>query len=163
MDEYPILEIKFTIPEIVKLISCCNQAIVNSEETLREYGNIRMTAHSFTLQDSIDKIWSIKTKIQKSIFDQFGKLQGENIPVSLSILEFIKLNACCNSAIEFQEKTLRYITTDSIVKSTNESICQIRDIKYKIKQELNSLYGRLCVENSKMIIIDTIPEEIRED
>ena len=109
----------------------------------------------FTItQKPMDAISTINAAIEE--FEEYQR--SKKVFHWHSFCEFIKLNAYCNSAIEFHEKTLNYITTDSIVKSINDDICQIRDIKYKIKRELNSLYGKLCVEKSNMIVIDTIPE-----
>ena len=133
------ISICFDIREIVKLLSCCNQAIVSSEERLRQHGNIQY--NGFSLQDSINKIWDIKMKLKNTISNQFGKIHENGIVVTLDIGEFIKLNACCNSAIESEEKMITYIPDTKTFTMCQESIIYIKELKAKIKQSLNAIYG----------------------
>ena len=128
--------ITFTIPEMVKLISCCNQAISSGYTTMCEHGNIHYHTKDFTLKDSMNYIVGIKKKLKETISNQFATNHGR-YSVTLTLGEFIKLNACCNSAIDSQKKTLALISeeSESLINYT-ESIQEIEQLKLKIKSNL---------------------------
>ena len=142
--ERRIITISFTIDDLVKLLSCCNQAIINIEDMIREHGStILMTSSKgITPQNSLEKIWEIKTKLKKSIYNSLGISTKNGISVTLDLTEWIKLNGCCNGAIEFEEKTLSLLpSTSKCIEICNESIQKIKHIKSIIKLELNRVYG----------------------
>lgn len=138
------IAIGFTTEEVVKLISCCNQAIINIEDRIHDNSSASTypSINGVTLQGSRDKIWEIKTKIKNAMIDSLGQSTKNNIKVILDITEWIKLNGCCNGTIESEEKTINLLPLHSnCITTCNESIQKITDIKYKIKQNLNGIYG----------------------
>ena len=136
---------EFTIDEIVKLFSCCNQAIICIEDQIYLEGidpNASFSNNGVTLKRSIDKIYEIKSKINKAIIKSLGESPKNSIKILLDITEYIKLNGCCNSAIDSYEKTIELLPMDShCIISCKENIQEIRDIKTKIKSTLNAIYG----------------------
>ena len=128
--------ITFTIPEMVKLISCCNQAMSSVYTSMHYNGNTPVINGRFTPLDSINFIDDIKKKLKDTISAQFHKANGQ-YSVTLTIQEFIKLNACCNSAIESEEKICSLISSDSVsLIGYKESIKDIENLKAKIKSHL---------------------------
>lgn len=131
--------ITFTIPESVKLLSCCNSAIIEIEEKMRE-DNLPdiIINNKIEPKDSIEKILSIKTKIKKAIIANFGNRTGL-ISIKLDITDIVKLNACCNSAIETEEKTIELLDICSVsVDYCRKDIDFIYNIKNKIKSIIHT-------------------------
>ena len=138
------ITINFSIEEAVKLLSCCNQAIINIEDAKHNHTPIelKLSVNGVTLQGSLDKVWEIKSKLKKSIITSLGESTKNGISVKLDITEWIKLNGCCNAAIEMEEKTISLLPSHSnCVTVCKETIQQIIDIKNHIKSTLNSIYG----------------------
>lgn len=138
-----IIAIDFTIEEAVKLISCCNQAIVNIEDRMHDGGieTIRPSINGITLKGSLDMIWEIKTKIKENIIKSLGQSTKHDITIRLDLKEWIKLNGCFNSAIETEEKTIGLLPSNcACITTCNESIQKIIDIKCKIKHTLIEKY-----------------------
>ena len=102
------ITIEFTIDEIVKLLSCCNQAIVNLEDSKHYDGfeALQPSHNGVTVQGSLNEIWEVKTKLKDDIIRSLGESTKNNILVTLDITEWRKLNACCNAAIESEKKTI---------------------------------------------------------
>ena len=154
MYEYSI---KFTKKEIVTILSCCNQAIVNSEGLLREYGEYPLNPNNITLKYSIDYIWNLKTKIKSQIIDQFAKSPDGSVTITMCTYEFTKLACCCNSTIDSDRKLLEYLGDIDMIESTKETIKSILNLKYKISCELDMQFKKAC-EYSQKFVFDTIPE-----
>lgn len=144
MSEYTMITISFSIEEIVKLLSCCNQAIINIEDIRHNDHAVftRQMTNGITLEKSLDKIWEIKTKLKTATTSSLGQSTKNGITVTMDITEWIKLNGCCNAGIEMEEKTLSFVPSDSNCTTIClESIQKIKDIKNKIKINLNQVYG----------------------
>lgn len=146
INDRPCITIDFTVDEMVKLLSCCNQAIVNIEDAKHYDGfeALRPSYNGVTLQGSLDKVWDVKTKLKNAITTSLGQSTNGTISVSLDITEWIKLNGCCNAAIEMEEKTISLLpSTSKCIPICKETIQSILDIKYKIKTRLNAVYGSI--------------------
>lgn len=140
--------IEFTIDEIVKLFSCCNQAIIGIEDQIHEnhINPDESLTNGISLKGSLDKIYEIKRKLKKSIFNSLGESTKNNIKVLMDITECIKLYGCCNAAIDFEEKTIELLPLESkSITICQESIQKIREVKTKIKTSLNAIYGGIHV------------------
>lgn len=132
----------FTIEELVKLISCCDQSIIDGEERIRTTGNITFTSHNFTIKDSLNKVWTIKNKFKSSIIDHAGNgSKSENIHIKMDISDIIKIKVCCNSVITANQKIIDILGTESKISASlireNQFIDEIKD---KIKRILNNYY-----------------------
>ena len=140
---YTNITMDFTADEVVTLLSCCNHAIINIEN--KKYDGIGITAplhNGITLEGSLEKIWEIKTKLKKSIISSLAQSTKNNISVTMDITEYIKLNGCCNSAIESEENMIDLLPpTCNSIKICNANIQLIMAIKCKIKAKINSVYG----------------------
>ena len=143
INDRPVITIDFTVDEMVTMLSCCNQAIINIEDTKHTYTPAEITiSRGITLEKSRDKIWAIKSKLKKSIISSLGESTKNGIKVGLDITEWIKLNGCCNAAIEMEEKTIDLLpSTSKCITTCKETIQEISDIKNKIKITLNSIYS----------------------
>ena len=94
-----------------------------------------------TLQGSLDKVWEVKTKLNNSLTSSSRTINND-IHVSMDITDYVKLNGCCNAAIEMDEKLMVILPLESeSFKVCDNRIHAILYIKNKIKAKINSAYG----------------------
>lgn len=56
--------------------------------------------------------------------------------IELNAKELVKLISICNTAIVFEEETLKYLSTGKCREICNASIAEINAIKEKVKQSI---------------------------
>ena len=139
----------FTIAELVKLVSCCNHAIVNCNEEIRANGEIKFTTNGVTARDSLVKIWSVKDKLKYAMIKHMSAgSKSADIIIKMDITDVIKLNGCCNSLMADNEKMIDICGSDTdIASSLKQEIQIVMEIKNKIKRTLNSIYGDVATFN----------------
>jgi hypothetical protein len=136
MKEYIVL---LTIEEVVKVYSCCISAIADIEEKSR-VKNLPYIINRIDPTENIDKILSVKSKLKKAMIASLGNNNGM-ITVILDISDIIKLNACCNAAIDMEQRTIELI--DRSCTTVDNCIENINSI-YKIKEKLKSVMREEC-------------------
>lgn len=66
-----IYNLELTAPELVKLVSICNGAIVSEQEILRNLSAYNHKVKTMS-ENSIEMIWQIKNKVKRAINDEYG-------------------------------------------------------------------------------------------
>ena len=156
--------IEFTEFEIVNLIDCCTQAVVNFEETSRAYVKYGSTTRYYPSYDKdrterVSQIIAVRQKIINALCEQKGRTVNDEIKLNMFYFQFSELATCCQSTIESKYELLKYLKTDDLINSSNDYISLISDLREKILFRI--VYSQLKEardENKLETMINNLPD-----